>query len=82
MLRNADGGGRVSSFPEKKCYEGVTFNFISVTKGWVGIQFPSKKSYVTLNTPPTGHLVTRLSVQLAAQFIDRQLIIALRVFCL
>ena len=44
VLRNADGGGGggVSGFPEKKRYEGVMFNVISVTRGWVGVQFPGK----------------------------------------
>ena len=40
MLRNAAGGG-VSDFLEKG-YEGVMFNVISVTRGWVGVQFPEK----------------------------------------
>ena len=43
MLRNADGGGG-SHFPEKnvtKVYQ-VRFNVISVTRGWVGVQFPGK----------------------------------------
>ena len=35
MLRNADGGGGGHIF-RKKLYEGVMFNVISVTKGWVG----------------------------------------------
>ena len=35
MLRNAMGVGGVS-FPGKKRYEGVRFNVISVTRGWVG----------------------------------------------
>ena len=30
------GGG--VSFPGKKCYEGVRFNVISVTRGWVGVK--------------------------------------------
>ena len=55
MLRNADGVGGVSNFPGKKRYEGVMFNVISVTKGWVGVQFPGKKRYVTLEWPPTLH---------------------------
>ena len=42
MLRNADGGGGGSDFLEKKRYEGVMFNVISVTRGWVGVQFPEK----------------------------------------
>ena len=42
VLRNADGGGRVSDFMGKKRYEGVIFNVISVTRGWVGVQFPEK----------------------------------------
>ena len=31
------------SFPGKKRYEGVQFNVISVTRGWVGVKFPGKK---------------------------------------
>ena len=42
MLHNADGGGGVK-FSRKKRYEGVGFNVISVTMGWVGVQFPEKK---------------------------------------
>ena len=43
MLRNADGGGGVCvRFSEKKRYEGVMFNVISVTRGWVGVQFAEK----------------------------------------
>ena len=48
VLRNADGGVRFSG---KKRYEGVRFNVISVTRGWVGVQFPEKKRYVTLEWP-------------------------------
>ena len=43
MLRNADGGGGVN-ISGKKRYEGVRFNVISVTRGWVGVQFPEKKA--------------------------------------
>ena len=43
MLRNADGVGGVSDFPEKSVmYKGVMFNVISVTRGWVGVQFAEK----------------------------------------
>ena len=42
MLRNADVGGGVT-FSGKQRYEGVRFNVISVTRGWVGVQFPGKK---------------------------------------
>ena len=52
MLRNAVGGGRVSGFPEKKRYEDVRFNVISITKGWVVVKFPGKKCYVTFEWPP------------------------------
>ena len=31
----------------KKRYKGVWFNVISVTRGWVGVQIPGKKRYVT-----------------------------------
>ena len=43
VLRNADGveGGGVT-FSGKKRYEGVMFNVISVTRGWLGVQFPGK----------------------------------------
>ena len=43
MLRNAGGGGGIT-FSRKKRYEGVRFNVISVTRGWVGVQFPGKKA--------------------------------------
>ena len=51
-VRNAMGVG-VSAFPEKfKRYECVRFNVnISVTRGWVGVKFPGKKRYVTLEWP-------------------------------
>ena len=42
MLRNADGGGGGGKIFRKKRYEGVMFNDISVTRGWVGVQFPEK----------------------------------------
>ena len=38
-------------FSRKKIYEGVRFNVISVTRGRVGVQFPEKKRYVTLEWP-------------------------------
>ena len=50
MLRNADGGGGVN-FSRKKRYEVVNVNVISVMRGWVGVQFPGKKRYVTLEWP-------------------------------
>ena len=42
MLRNADGGGGDGKFSWKKHYEGVRFNVIRITWGWVGVQFPGK----------------------------------------
>ena len=53
VLRNTDrgGGGGGVKFSRKKRYEGVRFNVISVTRGWVGVQFPEKKRYVTLEWP-------------------------------
>ena len=41
-------------FSVKKRYEGVSFNVISVMRGWVGVQFPEKERYVTLEWPLTG----------------------------
>ena len=54
MLCNADGHGGVTFLGEKR-YEGVWFNAISVTRGWVGVQIPGKKCYVTLEWPPYLH---------------------------
>ena len=47
MLRNADGGGSVN-FSDKKRYEGVRFNVISVTRGVGGGPISRGKRYVTL----------------------------------
>ena len=44
-------GVGVVRFSGKKRYEGVRFNVISVTRGWVGVLFPGKKRYVTLEWP-------------------------------
>ena len=50
VLRNAVGGGGVR-FPRKNHYEGVRFNVISVTRGWVGVKSPEKMRYVTIEWP-------------------------------
>ena len=42
VLRNAGGMGGGINFSGKKRYEGVRFNVIRVTRGWVGVQFPEK----------------------------------------
>ena len=39
---NAMEKGCGVKFPDKMCYEGVLFDDISITKGWVGIKFPEK----------------------------------------
>ena len=39
------------TFSGKKHYEGVRYNVISVTRGWVGVKFPGKKCYLTLEWP-------------------------------
>ena len=44
-------------FSGKMRYEGLRFNVISVTRGWVGVQFPGKKRYVTLEWPHNGFLI-------------------------
>ena len=54
MLRNADWGGGVKFSGGEKRYEGVRFKVISVTSGWVGVQFPGKKRFVTLEWPLKG----------------------------
>ena len=71
MLRNADRGG-VSIF-RKNRYEGVRFNIISVTRGWVGVRFPEKKRYVTLEWPLNSQSVNNcrlvlLEASLFSQF--------------
>ena len=38
-------------FSGKKHYEGVRFNVIGITRDWVGVQFPEKKRYVTVEWP-------------------------------
>ena len=43
----------MSAFPEKKRYECVRLNVISVMKGGRGVKFPGKKPYVTLEWPLT-----------------------------
>ena len=50
MLRNGGGGGGVT-FSAKKRYDGLRFNDISITRGWVGVKFPEKKHYITLEWP-------------------------------
>ena len=50
MLRN-EWGGHVSDFLEKRRYKDVRFNVISVTTGWLVVEFPEKKRYVTLEWP-------------------------------
>ena len=53
----------MSTFPEKKRYEGIRFNVISVTRGCVGVQFPEeKKRYVTLEWPHRSFPDLRMTV--------------------
>ena len=47
----SEDGGRGCAFSGKKHFEGVRFNVISVTSGWVGVQFLGKKRYVRLEWP-------------------------------
>ena len=42
-------GVGVSAFSEKKRYEGVRFNVISIMRWWVGVKFPEKKRYVRMS---------------------------------
>ena len=68
MLRNADGWGGGSHFPEKARYEGVRFDVIRVTRRWVGVQFPEKKRYVTLEWPQNKNTIP--SVHRTIQWFD------------
>ena len=52
MLRNEYDGGESQIFWKKR-YEGVRFNVISIMRGWMGVQFPEKKHYVTFEWPLT-----------------------------
>ena len=46
------GGGGLNFFWKKALLKGVPkFNVISITSEWVGVQFPGKKHYVTLEWP-------------------------------
>ena len=49
MLCNAVEGVK---FPRKRWYEVVRFNVISVTRESVGVKFPGKKHYATLEWRP------------------------------
>ena len=53
MLQNAkeSGGSQISNFQEKKHCKVVRFNVITVMRRWVGVTFPGKKHYVTLELP-------------------------------
>ena len=55
LLHNAvgrwGGGGVCEIFPVKKHYECIKFNVVSIMRGWVGVKFPGKKPYVTLEWP-------------------------------
>ena len=49
LLHNAVGGGRASDFPEKSIMTMYgPMILASVTRGWVGVEFPEKKLYITL----------------------------------
>ena len=52
-------GVGVSNFPGEKRYEGLWFNVISITRGWVGVQFSGKKRYETLEWPLTHCMIDR-----------------------
>ena len=54
MLRNAVGGGSVSDFSEKSVTKICGSTLFSVSRGWVGVEFPGKKRYVTLEWPLAG----------------------------
>ena len=49
----------MSNFLEKKRYEGVRFDVISFTRGWVGVQFLGKKRYITLEWPPKTEILSQ-----------------------
>ena len=75
MLRNADGGGGGVNFSEEKRYKGVRFNVISVTRGWVGVQIPGKKRYVTLEWPLTTTTIIIIMAGMAVFYVAGYLIV-------
>ena len=50
MIRKAVGGGGCQ-LSRKKRYEDVRFNVISVTRGWVGVNFQEKSVRNILMAP-------------------------------
>ena len=62
-------------FPGKKHYEGVGFNVICVTRGWVWVKFLGKNRYVTLEWPlkrQMGFLLSSLKSYIMAQIYRRE----------
>ena len=62
VLSNTIGGGGGCQLSRKKRYEGLRFNVISVTRGWVGVKITGKKRYVTLECPQRGIRTRALSI--------------------
>ena len=62
MLRNAveSGGVQISL---KKRFEDVRFYVISVTRGWVGVESPENKLYVTLEWLEIGKMPKKISLE-------------------
>ena len=59
-------------FSRKKRYEGVRFNVICVTRGWVGVPFSEKKAlHNTLMAPYTVTHLTFESVKSVTAFYTR-----------
>ena len=50
-MRSFNCYGEGCQLSRKKRFEGVWFNVITVMRGWVGVPFPGKKHYVTLEWP-------------------------------
>ena len=48
MLRNAVGGGSVSDFAEKSVTKIYGSTLLALRGWWVGVEFPEKNGYVTL----------------------------------
>ena len=51
VLRNAVGGGWMSAFLKKSVTEVYGSMLLALRGGWVGVKFPGKKRYVTLEWP-------------------------------
>ena len=60
------------NFPEKSITkEGVCFNVNSMMRGWVGVNFPEKKRYLTLGSNARKRISEIVILEIFAEFFAR-----------